>query len=39
MKEMLRYAKRINDLNERKKLFAENDAPDYLAKRIQDEIR
>jgi phosphoribosyl-ATP pyrophosphohydrolase len=37
MQEMLRYAKRINDENERKKLFSENDAPAYIAKRIQDE--
>lgn len=37
MSEMLKYAQRINQLNEKKRLFAENDNPDFLAKRIEDE--
>ena len=34
---MLQYAKRISELNERKKLFAENDYPEFVASRIEDE--
>ena len=37
MKEMNRYAKRILDLNEKKKVFADHDSPDFISSRIQDE--